>query len=88
MKTIVWHMNHRGFFMNADNIDIRQFHSVLEEIVGNVGDVILAEVYKELRRQIAEVKHDKTVHSLERDDPDFLVNQIENLLHVEIGGGR
>src|SRR5437867_2775054 len=51
MNTINWHLHSRGFFIESGNIDIALFYDHLSEIIGNVADSVLEEVYMELRHQ-------------------------------------
>jgi molybdenum cofactor biosynthesis enzyme len=51
MKTIIWHLHSRGFSIESKNIDIALFYDHLHEIVGNTADIVLEEVYTNLKRQ-------------------------------------
>ena len=98
MKTIVWHMNHRGFFLKSGNIDIKLFHQVLEEIVGNISDVVLDEVYNSLKRHYPNVSETQIAannnmmdHGSDKhhtSSADAVIQQIQNLLEAEIGDGK
>lgn len=51
MKTILWHLQLRGFSLNTNNqdIDVNMFYNYLNEIVGNLADVITEDVYSNLQ---------------------------------------
>ena len=51
MKTIIWHLHSRGFFIESRNIDIALFYDHLYEIIGNAADNVLEEVYMNLKLQ-------------------------------------
>lgn len=90
MKTIVWHMNHRGFFLNSANIDIKLFYEVLEEIVGNIGDVVLTDVYKNLKSHYPDdvdkiLSKDPAPQASGTQKSASTIEKIERLLQVEIG---
>jgi ribosomal protein L20A (L18A) len=49
MKTILWHLKAHGVFVDSRNeIDVRVLHSALRQIVGNIADVVMEEVYSNL----------------------------------------
>jgi hypothetical protein len=51
METILWHLHSRGFFIESNDIDITLFDYHLREVVGNVADNVLEEVYNTLEKQ-------------------------------------
>jgi hypothetical protein len=75
MKTILWHLKEQGIFVDSRNeIDVRQLYQHLEEIVGNVADVVMNEIYDNLS------KGNQISVQLNPDDP--ILDRIERLLEV------
>ena len=50
-KTITWHMNSRGLFSDAKNIDLPAFYLNLKELVGPGADMIMEEAWQLLRKR-------------------------------------
>ncbi len=50
-KTISWHMNNKGLFGEATNIDIKAFYLNLKELIGPGADMIMEEAWQRLRKQ-------------------------------------
>ena len=49
MKTIIWHLAAHGIFIDSkDQIDVRVLYNNLQQIVGNIADVIMNEIYEKL----------------------------------------
>jgi hypothetical protein len=75
MKTILWHLKEQGIFVDSRNeIDIRLFYQHLEEIVGNVAEVVMNEIYANLSQG------NQVSMQLNPDDP--VVDRIVQLLEV------
>ena len=75
MNTILWHMRQRGFILNdAVDTDIDIFFNYLSEIVGDVADVVMTDVYNNLEAQcIPQLSKGNNLLLLSRpsyDDPD------------------
>ncbi|HKZ61377.1 MAG TPA: hypothetical protein VJZ68_03025 [Nitrososphaera sp.] len=50
MKTILWHLKAQGVFIDSKNqIDIKLLYQDLEQIVGNIADVVMFEIYDRLK---------------------------------------
>lgn len=54
-KTITWHMNNRGVFSGSKDIDINNFYSNLQDLVGPGADMIM-EMTWELMKKKCNVK--------------------------------
>ena len=77
MKTIKWHLAARGLFIDSKNeIDVRVLHDQLEQIVGNIADVVMNEIYVNLSH-----KNALSVESIKSSES--IVTKIEQLLKVE-----
>ena len=50
-KTITWHMNSKGLFGDASNIDLVAFYASLKELIGPGADMIMEEAWQKLRKQ-------------------------------------
>jgi hypothetical protein len=50
-KTITWHMNSKGLFSDAKNIDLPAFYLNLKELVGPGADMIMEEAWQKLRKR-------------------------------------
>jgi hypothetical protein len=79
MKTIVWHMNHRGFFLKSGNIDIKLFHQVLKSHYPNVSDTRIVQ-NKNMLDYVSDKHHPSSA--------DAVIQQIQNLLEAEMGDGK
>lgn len=78
METITWHLKARGIFLDSnEDVDVRVFYQHLEFIVGNIANMIMDEIYVNLRERTQ-----LTPVQLKASDP--VVNRIEELL---AGGG-
>ena len=50
MKTIVWHLNAHGIFLDQKSeVDIRTLYNHLEQIVGNAAGIAIETIYENLR---------------------------------------
>jgi hypothetical protein len=75
MKTILWHLKEQGIFVDSRcEIDVRLFYQHLEEIVGNVADVVMNEILTNLSRS--------NQTPLQFSPDDRVVDRIEQLLEV------
>ena len=90
METIVWHLNSRGFFIESDDIDITLFDYHLREVVGNVADNVLEEVYNTLEKQHsiytgsdASHRSPSLSHSDGNSEVESMVYKIQQLLATE-----
>jgi len=83
MKTIKWHLVAHGLFIDSEEqVDVRILHSYLEQIVGNIADVVMNEIYANLSQ-----RNGKSVDS--NESSESIINKIEQLLKVERNeGGR
>lgn len=85
MKTILWHLKAQGVFIDSKNqIDIKLLYQDLEQIVGNIADVVMFEIYERLKanaqNSVAEAAQASTVGN-------SVLNQIEELLVIKNGDG-
>jgi len=81
MKTIKWHLAAHGIFVDSsDKIDLRTFHYQLQQIIGNMADVVLDEVYHNLVARYP-LKNNRISSS------DSAINKIEKLLDMFLQGG-
>jgi len=77
MKTIKWHLGAHGLFIDSkDQVDIRVLHNHLEQIVGNIADVVMNEIYASLSDRNA-----ISVGSI--NSSESIVSKIEQLLKAE-----
>jgi hypothetical protein len=77
MKTIKWHLGAHGLFIDSkDEVNVRVLYVQLEEIVGNIADVVMNEIYWNLSQ-----KNALTVESIKSSES--VVAKIEQLLKVE-----
>lgn len=77
MKTIKWHLGAHGLFIDSkDEVNVRVLYDQLEEIVGNIADVVMNEIYSNLSQ-----KNALTVESIKSSES--VVAKIEQLLKVE-----
>lgn len=80
VKTIVWHLRSNGVFLDSQSeIDLRLFHKHLEDIVGNIADIVLSEVYESLRKRYPNC-HDSM------DSHLGIIDRIDRLLAKQAGG--
>lgn len=74
MKTILWHLKAHGVFIDSkDEIDVGVLYKNLQQIVGNIADVVMEEVYANLC-----TRNTVTVHHIKSSEP--AVTRIEKLL--------
>lgn len=74
MRTILWHLKAQGIFLDSrDEINVRLLYQELEQIVGNIADEVMNEIYENLMRT-------KQNESLEFNHSDPIVNRIEQIL--------
>jgi hypothetical protein len=79
METIQWHLKNRGVFLDSnEDIDVRRFYQHLEQIVGHIADMIMDEIYENLRQG------NKQESLLNLEEP--VINRIEQLLEANMGG--
>jgi hypothetical protein len=77
MKTIKWHLGAHGLFIDSkDQVDVRVLYSHLEQIVGNIADVVMDEIYVNLSQ-----RNTVTVGSMKSSES--ALTKIEQLLKVE-----
>ena len=80
MKTIKWHLIAHGLFIDSnEQVDVRVLYDYLEQIVGNIADVIMNEIYTNLRQ-----RNGGTVESIKSSES--VVNKIEQLLQTHKKG--
>lgn len=44
-KTVVWHLNLNGIFIESDEFDLASFYETLENIMGNAAEVVIHAIY-------------------------------------------
>ena len=82
MRTILWHLKAQGIFLDSrDEINVRLLYQELEQIVGNIADEVMNEIYENLMRT-------KQNESLEFNNTGPIVNRIEQFLEVSSSGGK
>jgi len=85
MKTILWHLKAQGVFIDSKNqIDIKLLYQDLEQIVGNIADVVMFEIYDRLKANsltpsAAASAEAGTISS------NSVLNEIEQLLEIKNG---
>jgi hypothetical protein len=76
MKTITWHLRAHGIFLDSNSdLEVRILYNHLQQIVGNIADVVMDEIYESLNA--------KGLHSpsqIKSSEP--VVNRIEQMLKV------
>jgi hypothetical protein len=78
METIQWHLKNRGVFLGSnEDIDIRRFYQHLEQIVGHIADMIMDEIYENLRQG--------NQHESRLNLKEPVINRIEQLLQANMG---
>ena len=79
MKTIIWHLNAQGIYLHGKKeVDIRIIHNLLEQIIGDIAEVVLNEIYERLKSGVpAPPAHQKEIPT---------VDMIERLLDLHHGG--
>ena len=81
METITWHLKARGIFLESDeDVDVRVFYQHLEYIVGNIANMIMDEIYVNLRERAQHAP-------LQFNPSDPVVSRIEALMAVKTEGG-
>jgi hypothetical protein len=77
MKTIKWHLAAHGIFIDSkDQVDVHVLYNHLEQIVGNIADVVMNEIYTNLsQRSVLSVNNLKSSESV--------VTKIEQLMKIE-----
>jgi hypothetical protein len=50
-KTIIWYMNSRGVLSDPKKIDINNFYSNLQELLGPGADLIMEETWEHLQKK-------------------------------------
>ncbi|MFY3741547.1 MAG: hypothetical protein HMLIMOIP_002004 [Candidatus Nitrosomirales archaeon] len=82
MKTIVWHLAAHGIFIDSkDQIEVRVLYNNLQQIVGNIADVIMNEIYANLS-----TRNTLTVENIKSSEP--VIAKIEKLLQVNSKQGE
>jgi hypothetical protein len=82
METIQWHLKAHGVFLDSnDDLDVHQFYQHLEHIVGHVADMIMDEIYENLRQRNQDVSS-----PINPDEP--VMKRIEQLLAIKAKGGN
>jgi len=81
MRTILWHLKAQGIFLDSrDEINVRLLYQELEQIVGNIADEVMNEIYENLMRT-------NQNDSIELNHTGPIVNRIEQFLEVSARGG-
>jgi hypothetical protein len=82
MRTILWHLKAQGIFLDSrDEINVRLLYQELEQIVGNIADEVMNEIYENLMRT-------KQNEPLEFNNNGPIVNRIEQFLEMSARGGK
>lgn len=83
MKTILWHLKAQGVFIDSKNqIDIKLLYQDLEQIVGNIADVVMFEIYDRLKAS----SHIPATGAAEvATTENSVLSQIEELLVIKNG---
>ena len=79
VKTILWHLRANGVFLDSQEIDLRTFYQHLEGIIGNIADVVVNEVYENIRRRYP----DSSIHS---ESGMNALDRIDQLMNMQAGG--
>jgi len=83
MDTIEWHLKARGVFLDSnDDLNLRQFYQHLEYIVGNLANMIMDEIYENLKQ-----RNQLAASASQFNPKDPVLNRIEQLLAIKTGGG-
>jgi hypothetical protein len=84
MKTILWHLKAQGVFIDSKNqIDIKLLYQDLEQIVGNIADVVMFEIYERLKANA----QTSVAEAAQASSGNSVLNQIEELLVIKNGEG-
>ncbi len=52
MKTIKWHLAAHGLFIDSkEQVNVRELYNYLMQIVGNIADVVMNEIYASLTQR-------------------------------------
>jgi len=51
-RTIIWHLNNYGIFIDSNRLDIQYFYSSLKDLLGPGADSIMEYVYDRLRKEV------------------------------------
>ena len=79
-QTIVWHLNAQGIYLDErKSVDIRQLYKHLEHIIGDITEVVLAEIYDRLKADVPGAS------VLGETDGNTTVEMIERLLGLHQG---
>lgn len=83
MKTILWHLKAQGVFIDSKNqIDIKLLYQDLEQIVGNIADVVMFEIYERLKAS----SHTPASEAAEVGTTEnSVLTQLEELLVIKNG---
>jgi hypothetical protein len=77
MKTIKWHLAANGVFLDSkDQVDVRVLYGHLEQIVGNIADVVMNEIYSNLSQ-----RNTLSVEGIKQSES--VVSRIERFLNAE-----
>lgn len=83
MKTILWHLKAQGVFIDSKNqIDIKLLYQDLEQIVGNIADVVMFEIYERLK---ASSHTSATEDAKDGTIENSVLTQIEEILVLKNG---
>jgi len=78
MNTILWHLKSQGVFLDSNSdVDINLFYQQLEQIVGNIADTIMDEIYESLIQRIPN-------NSYRLKDSTPVIDKIEKILQVDV----
>ncbi len=78
-KTVVWHLNLNGIFIESEQFDIATFYKTLEDIMGNGSEVVLDTIYGILAR--------RKDFPLSKDRSRSMLDRIQDSMKAEGGAG-
>ena len=93
METILWHLNSRGIYLDSKSpIDIYLLNEQLKEIIGNVTEVVMDEIYDNLINvYYLSLGSDggrgyPISAKVEKNNSEYAVDRITSLLSIMKGG--
>ena len=79
-ETIQWHLRANGIFLDTEeDLDVRMFYQHLGQIIGNIADMVMDEIYNNLS--------DTGNHDFQSNLNDPVVDRIEQLLAINAEAG-
>jgi hypothetical protein len=88
MKTIQWHLKAHGIFIDSnEDVDLRLLYTNLQQIVGNIADVILEDVYANLSAK-SSFTNERQQHHDSNKLSEPTIAKIEKLLQQQSKRGE